>query len=140
MALKSVSFIMIASFLLASSLFGVSTAFGRRKAMAPGGGGGEVTANPPDFGINLGFVPINPEDPKVVAIAKFSIEEYNKEHNANLVYSTVYEALYAEDAQGTRKYALVVAATTDNKVLNDYSVSVVVAKGSQKVVAFEQNK
>ncbi|KAL9146778.1 hypothetical protein ABFS82_13G133100 [Erythranthe guttata] len=138
MALKSVSFIMIASFLLASSLFGVSTAFGGRKAMAPGGGG-EVTANPPDFGINLGFLPINPEDPKVVAIAKFAIEENNKEHNANLVYTTVYEALYAEDAQGTRKYALVVAAT-DDKVLNDYSVSVVVAKGSQKVVAFQENK
>ncbi|KAL7130412.1 hypothetical protein ABFS83_13G132300 [Erythranthe nasuta] len=136
MALKSLSFIMIASFLLASSFFGVSTAFGGRKAMAPGG---EVTANPPEFGINLGFVPINPEDPKVVAIAKFAIEEYNKERNANLVYATVYEALYAEDAQGTRKYALVVAAT-DNKVLNDYSVSVVVAKGSQKVVAFQENK
>ncbi|KAL7088546.1 hypothetical protein ACP275_13G133700 [Erythranthe tilingii] len=139
MALKSVSFIMIASILLASSLFGVSTAFGGRKAMAPGGVGVEVTASAPDSGINLGFVPINTEDPKVVAIAKFAIEEYNKEHKANLVYSTVFEAISAEDAQGTRKYALVVAAT-DNKVLNDYSVSVVVAKGSEKVLAFQQNK
>ncbi|KAI3456546.1 hypothetical protein Pfo_013209 [Paulownia fortunei] len=133
MALKSLSSLVLSAFLVASSLFGVSTAFGGRKALAPAP---DAVALPPDS--DFGFVPLNTKDPKVIELAKFAIDEYNKEHNSKLVYTTVFEAISTKAAEGTN-YGLVVAATA-NKEVNDYNVNVWVDKDAKKLVVFKQNE
>ncbi|KAG8385833.1 hypothetical protein BUALT_Bualt03G0086300 [Buddleja alternifolia] len=132
MALKSLSSILILTFLVASSLFGVSTAFGGRKTLAP------AEAPGPEAGYDFGFVPLDRNDPKMIELAKFAIDEYNKEHNTKLVYTSLFEAISTESAQGTT-YGLVVAAT-DNTGLNDYSVKVLVDKeDDKKIIVFAEN-
>ncbi|KAK6149670.1 hypothetical protein DH2020_017195 [Rehmannia glutinosa] len=130
MALKSLSFLMI---LVASSLFSVSTAFDGRKALAPD------AADSPSPSVDWGFVPLNTKDPKVIELAQFAIDQYNKEHNSKLVYTALFEAIAVSIPQGT-KYGLIVAATSPNNELNDYTVNVLVDTNNKKLVFFQENQ
>lgn len=140
MTTKSLSPLMISAFLLAASLFGVSTAFDGRKALAPAP---DVTALAPGSD-DLGFVVLNTKDPKVIALAKFAVDEYNKEKKANLVFNAVLEAISSTNGAGPQgtSYGLVVAATTtsNDKQLNAYSVKVVVDKNGDKLVRFDEDQ
>ncbi|KAK4439435.1 hypothetical protein Salat_0278400 [Sesamum alatum] len=133
MALKSFTFLMISAFLMASSIFGVSAAFtGGRKALVAA----DAPALSPDA--DIGFVPLNTKDPVVIGLAKFALDEYNKNQNAKLVFTALFEAVSADTAQGTT-YGLVIAATNNNQ-LNDYDAKVLVNKDGKKLVVFKQNE
>lgn len=142
MAPKSASnFLMIFALLAFASLFGVSTAFGGRKALAP-------APSPDDSGVDsdttglaplpadLGFTPLDSRDPKVSELATFAVGEYNKANNAKLVLSHVLEAISTTKAQATY-YGLAILATND-KDLNSYLANISVANGVMTVTSFSE--
>lgn len=132
MAIKSHSFLLIFTFLVASTFVGVSTALGGRKALPV-----EAIAPAPDAD-DEAFVTLNTKDPKVVELAKFAVDEYNKEHKAELNFSRVFEAAYTYNSKGVN-YGLVIAAT-DETGLNGYDANVLVNKDAKKLVAFWKNE
>ncbi|KAL0398861.1 UNVERIFIED_CONTAM: hypothetical protein Sradi_2229400 [Sesamum radiatum] len=134
MALKSFTFLMLSTFLMASAIFGVSAAFtGGRKALVP------AAAPAPSPDADYGFIPLNTKDPKVLALATFALNEYNKNNKAKLVFTALFEAVSVDTAQGTT-YGLVIAATDPNNQLNDYDAKVLVQKDNKKLVFFTENQ
>lgn len=138
MALNSLSPLMIFSLLIAAaSLFGSSSAFGGRKALSPGPAAEDDPAAeaPSPIPDDLGFTPLNSKDPKVMELAKFAVEEYNKSNKANLVLYSVMEAI-ATDKDGGIEYGFVVATTKDNE-LTSYHFDVFVSNNVKKLTASE---
>lgn len=127
---------MIFALLVASSLCGVSTAFGSRKALAPTPGPAPGAIGMPPLPIDLGFTPLSSKDPKVIELATFAVDEYNKANNNKLVFSFVLEAIFTTNEEETN-YELAIGATND-KDLHSYFVNISVAKDVKKLTSFAQ--
>lgn len=112
------------------ALFGESVAFGGRKALAPT----SATVGLPLIPTDLGFTPLSSKDPKVIQLAKYAIDEYNKAHNAELVFYAVLEATFTTNEEGTN-YGLFVAATNGTK-LSTYHMDVFVNQDVKKLISF----
>lgn len=142
MALNSLSFLMIFALLVASSLCGASTAFGSRKALAPTPASASASApgaiDTEPLPIDLGFTPLFSKDPKVIELATFAVDEYNKANNKKLVFSFVLEAILTTNEEVTN-YELAIGAT-DGKDLNSYLVRISVAKDVKKLTSFAQGQ
>ncbi|KAH6810056.1 hypothetical protein C2S51_027839 [Perilla frutescens var. frutescens] len=122
--INSLSFLVILSLLVGSS----SAAFSGRKALAPG-----PDAAAPPLPDDFGFTPLDSKDPKVVDLARFAIDEHNKESNGALVFNAVLEAIIPSTAtaNGGTNFQLVILATNGND-LNTYFSDVLVAQNDVK--------
>ncbi|KAL1560020.1 hypothetical protein AAHA92_10289 [Salvia divinorum] len=117
MELKYLSFIVIFSLLAASAS---AATFGGRKALAPS----------PAAAADLGFTHLDIKDPKVIQLANFAIDEFNKAQSTNIAFSSLSEAI-----QIGKNFELAIAAV-DNKDSNEYFFNVSVDKGVKKVTSF----
>ncbi|KAG8385834.1 hypothetical protein BUALT_Bualt03G0086400 [Buddleja alternifolia] len=139
MVIKSQSFLSIFAFLVSSAPFGVSTAYGGRKTLAADvKARGPISAPTSAPDCDEGFVALNPKDLKVVELAKFVIDEYNREQNTSLCFTKVIEAAYTNIARGL-SYGLVIAVT-DQTALYSYDANVLVNQDSKTLVAIKKNE
>ncbi|KAL2495540.1 cysteine proteinase inhibitor 1-like [Forsythia ovata] len=121
MASISHSLLLVLTFLVAvSTLFEIPTALGWRKA--------EVSGND--------LTPADPKDPKVVELAKFAINEQNKEFKTNLKFDHVSKAATFQVVQKTT-YVLIIFAR-DGSILGTYDAQVLLNGNSKKLVAFSK--
>ncbi|CAA3017778.1 cysteine proteinase inhibitor 1-like [Olea europaea var. sylvestris] len=117
MAVNSGSLLLVLTLLVAlSTLFDVSTALGGRKAKES----------------DVGFKPLDPKDPKVVEVAKFAIDEYNKEAKTNLTFQLVLKAASKETT-----YTLIIEAS-NGSILDKYDAVVSLNGNSKTLVAFKK--
>lgn len=132
--------LILALLVAAFALLGESATLGGRKALAPSPDSLDLAPSPnsldlpPLDPIDLGFTPLNTKDPKVIQLANFAIDEYNKAHNAKIVLYAVFEAISTTDKEGTN-YGLYVAAT-NGADLGTYHMNVSVANNVKKLISF----
>ncbi|CAI9756661.1 unnamed protein product [Fraxinus pennsylvanica] len=117
MAVNSRSLLLVLTLLVAvSTLFEVSIALGGRKAKDP----------------DTKFKPLDPKDPKVVEVAEYAINEYNKEAKTNLKFDHVFQAA----SQGTT-YNLIIEAS-NGSVLDKYDAVVLLNGDAKTLAAFKK--
>lgn len=127
MATKSLSFLSIFAMVAAANFFGGATAFGGRKSLAPV----EAPAQAPSA--DEAFVVLDSRDGNVVEIAKFAVEEYNKQNKNHLIFEGIFTAAFTHTSKGI-DYGLVISAN-DGSGSQAYNANVVDINGVKELVA-----
>lgn len=126
MATKSLSFLAIFAMVAAANIFGGAAA---RKTLAPV----EAPAPAPAAATDEAFVVLDARDGNVVEIAKFAVEEHNKQGKSKLIFEGVFTAAFTHSSRGV-DYGLVIAAN-DGSQSQAYNANVVVNNGVKELVA-----
>ncbi|GER52874.1 cysteine proteinase inhibitor [Striga asiatica] len=87
---------------------------------------------------DLDFTRLDTKLPTIIVLAKFAVDQYNKENKSNLVYSTLFGAIAFTKAQGT-KYELVIFAA-NNGDLRDYNAGLWFDGNEKRLILFKENE
>lgn len=127
MAPKSLSFLAIFAMVAAANVFGAAAAFGGRKSLSPV----EAPASAPAS--EEAFVVLDVRDAGVVEIAKFAVEEYNKENKSNLILEGIFTAAFTHTSEGI-DYGFVITVN-DGSGSQPYNANVLVNNGDKELIA-----
>lgn len=146
MVLKSPSFLLISAFMATSALLGVSASLSGWEtpaldtvpdAISPGL---QIDEGPvvgaPAASLPPGLAFLDKNDPTAIELAKFAIDEHNKEAKDEIKFAGILETIYT-NLEGGKSYSLVIEAT-NNTGFNAYDVKILVERGNKKLVAFNE--
>lgn len=79
------------------------------------------------------FVILNEKDGEVVEIAKFAVEEYNKQNKSSLKFESVFAAAYTLTSEGVH-YGLIIISNDGTGSL-PYNANVLLNNGAKKLLS-----